>query len=40
MNIGNVICVSFMTIFKKFIAVYVADLFDFIINLFGRVVFV
>ena len=32
MNIGNVICVSFMTIFQHFIAVYVADLSEFIID--------
>ena len=32
MNIGNAICVSFMTIFQQVIAVYVADLFEFIIN--------
>ena len=32
MNIGNVICVSFMAIFQQVIAVYVADLSEFIIN--------
>ena len=32
MNITNVICVSFMTIFQYVIAVYVADLSEFIIN--------
>ena len=31
MNIGNVICVSFMTIFQQVIAVYGADLSEFII---------
>ena len=32
MNIGNVICVSFMTIFLQVIAVCVADLSEFIMN--------
>ena len=32
MNIGNVISVSFMTIFQQVIAVSVADLSEFIIN--------
>ena len=32
MNIGNVICVSFMTIFQQVIVVYVADLYEFIID--------
>ena len=32
MNIGNVICVSFMAIFQQVIAVYVADLSEFIID--------
>ena len=32
MNIGNVICVSLMAIFQQIIAVYVADLSEFIIN--------
>ena len=32
MNIGNVICVSFMTIFQQVIAVYEADLSEIIIN--------
>ena len=32
MNIGNVICVSFMAIFQQVIAVYMADLSEFIIN--------
>ena len=31
-NIGNVICVSFMAIFQQVIAVYVANLSEFIIN--------
>ena len=37
MNIGNVICVSFVNIFQHVIAVYVANLSEFIINLFERV---
>ena len=32
MNIENVICVSLMAIFQQVIAVYVADLSEFIIN--------
>ena len=32
MKIGNVICVSSMAIFQQVIAVYVADLSEFIIN--------
>ena len=32
MNIGNVICVSFMAIFRQVIAVYVADLSEFIMT--------
>ena len=32
MNIGNVICVSFIAIFQQVIAVYVADVSKFIIN--------
>ena len=32
MNIGNVICVRFVTMFQQVIAVYVADLSEFIIN--------
>ena len=32
MNIVNVICVIFMAIFPQVIAVYVADLSEFIIN--------
>ena len=40
MNIGNDICVSFMTIFQQFIAVYVADISEFIINKFERVIFI
>ena len=32
MNIWNVICVSFMIVFQQVIAVYVADLSEFIIN--------
>ena len=31
-NIGNVICVSFMAIFQQVIAVYMADLSEFIID--------
>ena len=32
MNIGNDICVSVMTIFQQVIAVFVADLSEFIID--------
>ena len=32
MNIGNVICVTFMTILQQVVAVYVTDLSEFIIN--------
>ena len=32
MNIWNVICYGLMTIFQQVIAVYVADLSEFIIN--------
>ena len=32
MNIGNVICVNLMTTFQQIIAVYVSDLYEFIIN--------
>ena len=32
MNIGNVICISFMAIFQQVIEVFVADLSEFIIN--------
>ena len=32
MNIGDVICVSFLIIFQQVIAVYVADSSEFIIN--------
>ena len=32
MNIGNVICVSFITVFKQVIVVSVADLSELIIN--------
>ena len=32
MNIRNLICVSFMVIFQKVIAVYVTDLSELIIN--------
>ena len=32
MNIGNVICFSFMAIFQQVIAVYVADLYYFSID--------
>ena len=32
MNIGNVICVSFISIFQQAIAVYVTDLSEFNIN--------
>ena len=39
MNIGNVICVSFMAVFQQVIAVYVADLSEFSLNLFERVIF-
>ena len=37
MNIGNAICVSFMTIFQQVIVVYVTDLSEFIINEFRKV---
>ena len=32
MNIGNVICISFMTIFQQVIAAYLEDLSEFIKN--------
>ena len=32
MYIGNVMCVSFMIIFQQVIAVYVADISEFIMN--------
>ena len=35
----NAICVRFMTIFQQVIAVYVADLSEFMINYFERVIF-
>ena len=40
MNIWNVICVSFITIFQQVIALCVEDLSEFIIDQFERAIFV